>query len=181
MKRFVRDLAGGVAIIAAAFVVGLLHNAVRGQSIPLIQDVQPVQTVRHGNGGDGDLKDNPVGSASQSLPDGAVSVDQVAALLEAGEAYVIDARGTEAYNEGHIPGSINVPYDRLSEYYGLVTATVPTDAKVICYCWSPTCDFSDQLATELKIMGYTDVTVFTGGWEHWQQAGHPVESNKTGD
>jgi rhodanese-related sulfurtransferase len=69
----------------------------------------------------------------------------------------------------------------LHEYYAELTATVPPDAKVVCYCWSPTCDFSDQLATELKIMGYTDVVVFTGGWEAWQDAGHPVEGSEVGE
>jgi rhodanese-related sulfurtransferase len=180
MKHFVRDLAGGIAIIAAAVVIGVLHNAVRGQSIPLIQKVEVVKTANHGNGGEGAT---PGGSneSPAELPEGAVTVDQIKALFDGGDVYIIDARGPEGFAEGHIPGAINVPYDRLAEYYQDLTGSVPTDAKVICYCWSPTCDFSDQLATELKIMGYTDVAVFTGGWEHWQDAGHPVEGGATGD
>jgi len=181
MKQFAKNLAGGVVIIAAAAVIGIAHNAVRGQSIPLIQEVKPVQTVRHGNGGDGAVEGEAVASAPTGLPEGAVSVDQVKALFDAGEVYIIDARGAEAFEQGHIPGATNVPYDRLSEYYEDLTATVPTDAKVVCYCWSPTCDFSDQLATELKIMGYTDVAVFTGGWEDWQKAGHPEEGVEVGE
>jgi len=179
MKQFAKNLAGGVVIIAAAAVIGIAHNAVRGQSIPLIQEVKPVQTVRQGTGGDGAGENET--SASTGLPEGAVSVDQVKALFDAGDVYIIDARAAEAFDQGHIPGATNVPYDRLSEYYEDLTAIVPSDAKVVCYCWSPTCDFSDQLATELKIMGYTDVAVFTGGLEDWQKAGHPVEGVEVGD
>jgi len=180
MKHFVKDLAGGVVVIAAAVVIGVLHNAVRGQSIPLIQKVDVVRTANHGNGGEEETSGTAVVTAAE-LPEGAVTVDQVKALFDGGAVHIIDARAPEAFAEGHIPGAINVPYDRLPEYYEEFAATVPTDAKIICYCWSPTCDFSDQLATELKIMGYTDVAVFTGGWEDWQEAGHPVESAATGN
>ena len=181
MKQFASNLVGGAVIIAAAALIGVAHNAVRGQSIPLIQDVKAVQTARHDNGGGGAVAGDAADSGSPNLPEGAVSVDEVKALFDAGEAYIIDARGVEAFEQGHIPGATNVPYDRLAEFYSMLTATVPTDAKVVCYCWSPTCDFSDQLATELKIMGYTDVAVFTGGWEEWQQAGHPVEGTDVED
>lgn len=178
MKHFVRDLAGGVVVIAAAAVIGVLHNAVRGQSIPLIQKVDVVKTANHGNGGD-DVAPGGTPDSPSERPEGTVTVEQVKALLDEGTVHIIDARGSEAFAQGHIPGAINVPYDRLPEYYEELTAAVPMDAKIICYCWSPTCDFSDQLATELKIMGYSDVTVFTGGWEHWQEAGNPVEGDTT--
>jgi rhodanese-related sulfurtransferase len=180
MKQLVGSLAGGVAIIAAAAVIGVVHNAVRGQSIPLIQHVEVVKTANHGNGGEG-LTSGGLDGSPDATPEAAVTVDQVKALFDEGTAYIVDARSPEAFAQGHIPGSINVPYDRLPEYYAYLTAAVPIDAKVICYCWSPTCDFSDQLATELKILGYTDVVVFTGGWEDWQSAGHPADSTAVGE
>jgi rhodanese-related sulfurtransferase len=195
MKQFLSNLAGGVAIIAAAVTIGVVHNAVRGQSIPLVQHVQPVATA--GNGGDdpaggeaadtagGGAADSAAGTAadstSGSLPEGAVSLAQVRAMVDTGIGYILDARGPEAFEEGHIPGAINVPYDRLAEHYQDLTARVPLGAKVVCYCWSPTCDFSDQLATELRIMGYTNVKVFTGGWEHWQDSGLPEETGEPGN
>jgi len=167
MNNFIKNITGGVVIIIAATLIGVVHNAVRGQSIPLVQKVEKVQTARH-NGGDG--------ADSGQLAEGAVTVVQVKDLVDEGAVYVIDARAPAGYEEGHIPGAINIPYDRLPEYYQQITDTVPLDARIVCYCWSPTCDFSDQLATELKIMGYTDVAVFPGGWEEWQDAGHPGET-----
>jgi rhodanese-related sulfurtransferase len=169
-------------IVATAAVIGVLHNAVRGGSVPLIQDVERVSTVQHGNGGDGPEQTGEINIGQPlELPEGAVTVEQVKAMIDNGSAYIIDARAPGPFAEGHIAGAINIPYDRLPEYYDRLTAEVPTDATVVCYCWSPTCDFSDQLATELKIMGYTEVVVFLGGWEHWQQAGYPAEGTKIED
>jgi rhodanese-related sulfurtransferase len=168
MNQIMKNIAGGIVIIIAAALIGVVHNAVRGQSIPLVQKVEKVQTARHDGGGDP--------AEAGQLPDGAVTVDAVKALVDDGDVYVIDARAVEVFEEGHIPGAINIPYDRLPEYFQYLTDTVPLDARIVCYCRSLTCDFSDQLATELKIIGYTDISVFTGGWEEWQSAGHPEET-----
>jgi len=180
MNNFIRDIVGGIVIIALATVVGVLHNAARSQSMPLIQHVAPVSTARHGDVTDQNRSsrgDAEAATPSQTgIPEGSVTVGQVKAMMESGDVYIIDARLPEAFDDGHIPGAINIPYDRLPEYYDGLTELVPTDATVICYCWSPTCEFSDQLATELKILGYADVVVFTGGWENWQNAGYETES-----
>ena len=178
MNKFIRDIVGGIVIIALATLVGVLHNAVRSQSMPLIQHVNSVSTARDG----ADPTQSSHGGAEAAtpsqtgIPEGSVTVGQVKAMMDSGDVYIIDARLPEAFDDGHIPGAINIPYDRLPEYYDGLTELVPTDVTVICYCWSPTCDFSDQLATELKILGYTDVVVFTGGMEDWQNAGYKSES-----
>jgi rhodanese-related sulfurtransferase len=182
MKQLFADMAGGIAIIAVAAVIGVAYNAVRADSVPLIQRVQAVSTVSHDrpatatDGDEGGTISTP--PASAPLPEDAVSIDDVKAAVDAGTAVIIDARAQSVFAEGHIPTAINIPYDHLPEYYDMLLETVPLDARVICYCWGPSCDFSDQLATELRIIGYLDVVVFTGGWEHWQAAGYPVEKEK---
>jgi rhodanese-related sulfurtransferase len=91
----------------------------------------------------------------------------------------MDAREEEAYDDGHIPGAMNVPYDKLPKYYGTITSTIAKDQIIVCYCWGPNCDFSDNLASELAMMGYKNVVVFRGGWDEWQEAGYPIERIKT--
>jgi len=180
MNRFVRDLAGGIVILAAAGVVGLLHNAVRGQSVPLIQKIKPVSTARPVPAASVSKPPDSISEAGNpvDLPEGSVSAEQLKTMIDEGGTYVIDARAPEAFEDGHIAGAINIPYDRLPEYFDELTGLIPSDARVVCYCWSETCDFSDQLATELKILGYTDVSVFTDGWDRWQEAGFPAEGIK---
>jgi 3-mercaptopyruvate sulfurtransferase SseA len=106
---------------------------------------------------------------------GAISIEEMKQQFDAKTAVIIDARSTEEYEEGHIPGSINVPYDRIPDFQDVLTREVSNDAHVICYCRGPSCDFSDLLATELKIIGWQDVSVFSGGWEEWTRAGYAIE------
>lgn len=172
MKPFVNALVGGLLVVAAAGIVGVAHNAVRSRPLKLIPSPAPPASAAVAQ-----AETNPAADASTPAP--AASADALDAagvkvLVDEGAAFVIDARAPQAFAEGHIPGAINIPYDRLPEYLEQLQATVPMDAQVVCYCWSPTCDFSDQLATELRFMGYTNVRVFTGGWENWTAAGHPT-------
>jgi rhodanese-related sulfurtransferase len=164
MKRFVRDLAGGLVVIVAAGVIGILVNTVRGDSIPLIQKIKPVSTAQHG-----------VPADPSSVPEESITAERVKNLISIGDVFIIDARPAADYDAGHIPTAINVPYDRLPDYIDDLTSLIGVDAEVICYCTGPSCDFSDQIATELKFLGYTRVVVFTGGWEHWEAAGFEVE------
>ena len=170
MNRFVKDLAGGLVVIVAAGVVGILVNTVRGDSVPLIQNIKPVSTAHNGAAG----TDDPAGLSS--VVEESIAVGQVKDLIDVGEVFIIDARSAAEYDTGHIPGAINIPIDRLPDYLDELTSMIDVDAEVVCYCNGPSCDFSDQLATELKFMGYTRVVVFTGGWEHWEAAGYEIEN-----
>jgi rhodanese-related sulfurtransferase len=170
MNQFVKDLAGGIVIILAAGVIGIVVNTVRGDSVPLIQHVPPAATAGENGGG--------------AAPGSETSVETIDAayvmgLVDAGDAFIIDARPAADYNKGHIPGSINIPYDQMADYVEEVTSLMAFDARIVCYCNGPDCDFSDQVATELRFLGYTDVGVFVGGWEHWEQAGYEVEITET--
>jgi len=173
MKSFIRELVGGAVLLIVAALVGIAFNAVRPGGIPLIMAGAPVATTAHGDTAQSGAADTS--AAAVQLAEGAVSVDQVKAALDDGSAIIIDARSTTEYEAGHIPGAINIPHDRIPEFIETLNAEVPMDANVIIYCRGPECDFSDLLATELKVMGYQTVSVFTGGWEHWTAASHPTE------
>lgn len=176
MKSLLGDLAGGVVLMIVATLIGVGFNAVRSNPVKLIQNTTAVSTVQHGDESkDTTGLDTATTTAQETLPEGAIGVDEVKRLFDEGTAVVIDARGPGAFEEGHIPGAVNIPYDQLPDYIETLQSEVFTGDVVICYCWGPTCDFSDQLATELLIMGYENVTVFTGGWEEWTAAGHPTE------
>lgn len=173
MKNMLSDFAGGVVIIVVATAVGIAQNAVRSKPVKLIQDTEVVSTVRHAQ--EPATATPSAASEAEALPEGAIGVADVKRHFDEGTAVIIDARAPSVFAEGHIPGAINIPYDKLPSYLDVLQAEVVVDDTVICYCWGPTCDFSDQLATELKIMGYENVVVFTGGWEDWTAAGHPTE------
>lgn len=189
MKNIFIDIAGGVAVCVLAAVVGIAHNAVRERPLPLIQSVKSASVTNDNHetqssgaqaaeprAGDKSSDDGAV-ARQEAISEGSVSADQVKAMLEDSNVVIIDARSPEEFDEGRVPSAINVPYDQLPEYYQQLITEIPLDALVVCYCQGPDCDFSHELATELRIMGFMNVVLFTGGWEHWEAAGYPIEDS----
>lgn len=171
MTSFLKELAGGIALMVVASLVGIAVNAVRPNGVALIQQGQAVSTAVHTQA------DSTAAAADSTAPrEGVVSLEQMKQMVDSGTIVVIDARSTEEYEQGHIPGSINIPHDRIPEFMDVLNSEVSTDAQIVCYCRSFTCDFSDLLATELKVIGYQNVQVFSGGWDQWQKAGYPAET-----
>lgn len=180
MKSFFAEIAGGLAVIVVAAALGLAHNAVRGNSIPLIPganapDREAPAEQKTGNPGSSDAGNRVI---DDIILAGTATAEQLEAIMGDPAVVIVDARSPEEYEEARIAGAINVPYDRMPEYYQGLIDRVPMEAVVVVYCQGPDCDFSDQLATELRIMGYVTVITFPGGWEHWEAAGYPAEGSK---
>jgi len=178
MKSFVRELLGGAVLMLVAALTGIAVNAVRPDGLPLIQQGVAVETAQHHDEPTGATPDTSASAAEANLPEGAVSLEEMKLKFDAGTSVIIDARSTAEYEQGHIPGAINLPHDRIPEFIDMLMSQAPMSADVVCYCRSFTCDFSDLLATELKIMGFENVSVFSGGWEQWSGAGYPAETGR---
>ena len=108
--------------------------------------------------------------AREQVPE--VQVADLAARREAGDApVVIDVREQAEWDEGHIPGSVHIPYahlvDRLQE--------LPRDRAIATMCSGG--KRSGLAASLLQREGYDSVIhVGHGGVGTWQRNGHPVES-----
>ena len=170
MRNLASAFIGGIAVILVATAAGVVHNTVRSQPVRLIQPVPAFASteVRDASGG------NPALGGARDAPPGEVPADQMKRLYDEGVTVILDARSPAEYAEGHIPGAINIPYDELPQYLETLQFEAATDQSVVCYCRGPLCDFSDHLATELRLMGYGDVKVYRGGWDEWTEAGHPA-------
>ncbi len=75
--------------------------------------------------------------------------------------YLLDVRTAEEYNEGHIPGSKNLPLDRITQ---INTRISNKNTRLFVYCHSGA--RSQQACAYLVKMGYTDVTNI-GGIVQW--------------
>jgi len=100
-------------------------------------------------------------------------VADVAAAMEAGEAdfVLLDARGRDAFDAGHLPGAIHLHHSEISAQ---TVAALP-DTLVVAYCWGPACNGACKAALRLAELG-RPVKEMLGGFEYWARDGHPVET-----
>lgn len=60
-----------------------------------------------------------------------ISIDEVKALMAKNAVLLIDVRDPQAFAEGHIPGSINVPFDHIPNH---VEAWKNEKRLLVTYC-----------------------------------------------
>lgn len=137
----------------------------------------------------------PVAETSYSGPD-AVRTDLLAPLAEVQAALgdpgvvIVDARTAEEYAEGHVPGAVdlNYPLNAVSEppkvwkpaaelgaMYEALGAT--PDKRIIPYCQTGV--RSAVTAFTLLLLGYEEVSLFSGSWNEWVE--HPELPVTTGN
>ena len=87
----------------------------------------------------------------------------------------MDARELEEFEQGHITGAINIPFDYYDEYMDTIDALKYDDVFII-YCSGGECSLSLDLADVFfNDKAFDNVFVFEGGLPAWQDAGYPTE------
>lgn len=89
---------------------------------------------------------------------------------------VINVLDREAFDEEHIPGSVNVPLDDDEFLASVEELAGGTDETVVVYCASRDCQASPKAARRLTAHGFTDVIDFEGGMAEWKLADFGVAS-----
>ena len=80
---------------------------------------------------------------------------------------VLDVRGPEDYEKGHIPGAVNLPKEKWESAQGL-----SKEKTNVVYCYSQTCHLAAAAAVGFAKKGYP-VVELEGGFQTWQRAGLP--------
>jgi rhodanese-related sulfurtransferase len=95
-------------------------------------------------------------------------------LIEAGAVTVVEALPPAYYEDGHLPGAINIPH---TEVRALAPSLLPDkDAAIVVYCANLPCPNSGVAARVLTKLGYTDVREYAEGKDDWREAGLALES-----
>lgn len=93
----------------------------------------------------------------------------VYASQQAGEIdfVLVDTRGPQAFERGHVPGAINLPGRLLSaeQLAGYTTSTL-----FVVYCAGPHCNGANKAAVKLAALGYP-VKEMIGGVMGWLDEG----------
>ena len=90
----------------------------------------------------------------------------------------IDARASDVFEAGRIPGARSLPVWEASadqKVLELMMQIPPPGPRLILYCQGGHCEDSHMLRQKLLGAGYTDVLVDKDGYPGWVDAGHPVE------
>ncbi|RZI45092.1 hypothetical protein EDM53_05920, partial [Rickettsiales endosymbiont of Peranema trichophorum] len=85
------------------------------------------------------------------------------------EGVIVDLRKKQDFDRGHIPGAINIPFDKYDGFEGSHT-TFPglsRDKINYVYCYALLCDLSQKAARKFASLGYP-VKEVEGGFMTWQ-------------
>ncbi|NNJ95901.1 MAG: rhodanese-like domain-containing protein [Gammaproteobacteria bacterium] len=111
-------------------------------------------------------EDNPAVEAMQEYLDfaeyseGSISTEQLASI-DSENVFFVDARNKGQYDEGHIPGAVNIEWREILSRRD----KIPTDKPVVIYC--ETGLLSSKAHFALKVAGRDNVKVLWGGYLMW--------------
>lgn len=125
--------------------------------------------------GDPGLQPEMVAAVSEflsTIPEGWLTAGDAQAVSDAIDAgaFVVDVREPGEFEEGRIPGAVNIPVREL----GNTDVEIPTDVNVIHYCKS---GWRAAISTPIiHVLGNDNDKGFTGSYLAWTDGGFPIES-----
>src|SRR5580704_2176005 len=169
VAQIIRDL-GGVAILAiVALAAGLLVNRFLPAPLPVVYQTPEDRF-------DAELTTLVSAPPFKIAPAATVGLDEFRSAIAGKSALILDARPSVFFENGHVPGALNLARDDFAHDYRRLTGVLQAnhDKPIIVYCSGGECHDSRLVANALLSLGFSNVTVFTGGWDAWSAAGLPV-------
>ena len=103
---------------------------------------------------------------------GEITADELEARLAAGTVSLIDVRNSSEWEEGRIPGSLNLPLSRLTERLD----EVPRDRPLVVHCRSGA--RAEVAIGMLQSSGVRDILHLSGDFLGWEAGGRRVERGR---
>lgn len=104
-----------------------------------------------------------------------ITREEIKDALTKGSVILVEALPEKYYDQGHLPGAIQMNYDEVDEK---ANSLLPDkSAFIVTYCASDTCPNSKYAAEALIKKGYTNVRKYVGGKKDWVDAGGEVETD----
>ena len=99
---------------------------------------------------------------------GPIEVDHL--IKEDEDINIVDVRAAEDYEEGHVPGAVNLPQEKWETLDGL-----ERDKTNVLYCYSHVCHLAAKAAVEFAGRGFP-VMEMDGGFKAWKDHDLEIES-----
>ena len=102
-----------------------------------------------------------------------IAMEQLLEMMENKEQFkLVEVLSPESYKEGHIPGAINLPFDKIKE---LAPKHLKKTDVIVVYCANYHCQASTKATRTLLDMGYSKAIDFKAGKQGWENAGLELE------
>ena len=119
-------------------------------------------------------------STGHAVNKGDLNASELKALIDSGEkVFLVNPLSDIEYNEGNIPGSVNIPLHTI-----MSTDKLPKDKQtlIVTYCLGPKWAVYTKAAGLVANRLYTNIATFSGGIPAWKKANYPLDtSNKLPD
>lgn len=99
-----------------------------------------------------------------------VSAQIVTNLINRHNGIIVDIRSNEDFREGHIPGSVNLPADKLADHIEKIKTHQDKPVIVVCKLGNT----AAAAGRQLREQGFTDVYRLSGGIQSWRADNLPV-------
>lgn len=105
-----------------------------------------------------------------------ITIKDLKAEIAAKKVILLDANGTESWQEGHIPGAIDFETTESK-----LASVLPKDknALIVAYCGNPKCMAYQAAAKAAKKLGYTNIKHLSAGIAGWKDAGEKTEKGSS--
>jgi rhodanese-related sulfurtransferase len=168
-SQLLRDLAAVVLLALTAVAAGLIVNHFSSSPLPLVYQT-PEQRF------DAELNTMVAAPPFKLPPAATIGLDQFRSAVDDKSTLIFDARPSAFFENGHVPGALNLARDNFAHDYRRLTSVLQSahDKPIIVYCSGGDCHDSRLVANALVSLGFSNVRVFTGGWDEWSAAGLPA-------
>jgi rhodanese-related sulfurtransferase len=86
--------------------------------------------------------------------------------------HLVDVLEPEDYEQHHIKGAINIPYQRIGY---VAEDKFDKGEEIIVYCSDYDCTSSLIAARKLQQLGYHNIYRYAGGKKEWMESNMPIE------
>jgi rhodanese-related sulfurtransferase len=101
-----------------------------------------------------------------------ITAQKLSLLMNRENALVVDIRDVNAFKDGYIIGSKNIPAEQMDQQVSTLEKYKDQPLVIVCDNGQK----SPAIAGKLEKQGFQKVYVLTGGLVAWKQAGMPVVS-----
>lgn len=156
-------------LAVAALAAGLAINRFSLHPLPIVYQ-SPEQRF------DAELTTLVAAPPFKLAPAATVGLHEFRSAVESKSALILDARPSLFFEQGHVPGALNLARDDFARDYRELAGVLQAahDKPIIVYCSGGECHDSRLVANALLSLGFGNVSVFTGGWDAWSAAGMPA-------